>query len=31
MLMVFKIIPFELVPGVSDNYGKNTCKRPSMC
>ena len=30
-LMVFKIIAFELVAGVSVNYEKNACDRPSTC
>ena len=31
MLMVLKIIAFELVAGVSVNYGKNTGDCPSTC
>ena len=29
MLMVFKIIAFDLVPKVCVRYEKNTCDRPS--
>ena len=31
MLMVLKIIVFELVTGISVSYGKNTCDRSSTC
>ena len=31
MLMVLKIIAFEVVAGVSVNYDKNTYDRPSTC
>ena len=29
--MVLKIRAFELVAGVSVNYDKNACERPSTC
>ena len=31
MLMVLKIIAFDLGAGVSVNYDKTTCDRPSTC
>ena len=31
MLTVKKIIAFELAAGVSVNYDKNACERPSTC
>ena len=30
-MMVLKINAFELVAGVSVNYDKNECERPSTC
>ena len=30
-MMVLKITAFELVAGVSVNYDKNGCERPSTC
>ena len=31
MFLVLKIITFELVAGISGDYDKNTCDRPSTC
>ena len=31
MLMVFKIIAFEIKPLISDVYEKKACERPSTC
>ena len=31
MFLVSKIIVVELVAGISLNYDKNTCDRPSTC
>ena len=31
LFLVFKIIAFELVAGISLNYEENTCDQPSTC